>query len=315
MLNMLYPPLEPYAVHRLRVAEIHEVHVEECGRVDGVPVVFLHGGPGSGCSEAHRRYFDPAFYRIVLFDQRGSGRSSPAGETQDNTTADLISDMETIRNTLGIDRWMVFGGSWGATLALLYAQAHPERVKGLVLRGVFLARETDMDWFFRELQRLLPEAWMRFSREIPQGRDLIDWYHASLHGKDRTLALRAAQTWDDWSGQVVNWQRDETRTVEDTPESRERLLAKIRLETHYAHHRYFIEENAILRRIDMLPSVPVSIVHGRLDLACNMDAAWRLHHAIAGSRLITLERAGHLMSEPDMAQALVRETDRMRELL
>ena len=138
MLNMLYPPLEPYAVHRLRVAETHEVHVEECGRVDGVPVVFLHGGPGSGCSEAHRRYFDPAFYRIVLFDQRGSGRSSPAGETQDNTTADLISDMETIRNTLGIDRWMVFGGSWGATLALLYAQAHPERVKGLVLRGVFL---------------------------------------------------------------------------------------------------------------------------------------------------------------------------------
>lgn len=315
MLDMLYQPLEPYAVHRLRVDDPHELHVEECGRADGVPVVFLHGGPGSGCSEEQRRYFDPAFYRIVLFDQRGSGRSSPAGETQGNTTADLISDMERIRRALGIDRWMVCGGSWGATLALLYAQAHPDRVMGMVLRGVFLAREMDVYWFFRELHRLLPEAWARFTREIPQGSDLIDWYHARLHGKDRTLALRAAQAWNEWGSQVVNWQRDETPAAEDTPEARERLLAKIRIETHYAHHRYFIAENEILRRSGLLPAVPVTIVHGRLDLACNMDAAWRLHHAIAGSRLITVERAGHLMSEPDMARALVSETDRMRGLL
>ena len=315
MPNALYPPVEPYAIRRIRVDDIHEIHVEECGHPDGVPVVFLHGGPGSGCSNDHRRFFDPAFYRVVLFDQRGAGRSSPAGETRNNTSADLISDMERIRRTLGIERWMLFGGSWGATLALLYAQAHPERVSAMVLRGVFLARETDLVWFFRDLRRLLPEAWTRFSHTVDDADDLIAGYHQALHGDDRMRALRAAQAWDAWSSEVVSWQREKTPSTADAQAPDEPLLAKIRLETHYAQHRYFIQENRILDRADSLPEVPVSIVHGRLDLACNLLAAWQLQHAIPGSRLLVLERAGHLMSEPDMAQALVAETDRLRELL
>lgn len=312
---MLYPTAEPYAVHRIPVDEPHEIHVEECGNPEGVPVIFLHGGPGSGCSADHRRFFDPAFYRIVLFDQRGAGRSSPAGETRNNTSADLISDMERIRRTLGIARWMLFGGSWGATLALLYAQAHPERVSAMVLRGVFLARETDLLWFFRDLRRLLPEAWARFSHAVRDVDDLIGGYHQSVHGDDRARALHAAQAWNVWGSEVVNWQRDRTPSTADTQVPGEPLLAKIRLETHYAQHRYFIGENRILERADSLPVVPVSIVHGRLDLACNLLAAWQLQRAIPGSRLMVLERAGHLMSEPDMAQALVAETDRLRALL
>ncbi|MEJ2592595.1 MAG: prolyl aminopeptidase [Candidatus Thiodiazotropha sp.] len=315
MLNALYPSIEPYAIRRIRVDDIHEIHVEECGRPDGVPVIFLHGGPGSGCGDDHRRFFDPAFYRIVLFDQRGAGRSSPAGETRNNTSADLISDMERIRRDLGIERWMLFGGSWGATLALLYAQAHPGRVSAMVLRGAFLARETDLVWFFRDLRRLLPEAWTRFSHAVGDADDLIAGYYQALRGDDRTRALRAARAWDAWGSEVVNWQRARTPSTADTQAPGEHVLAKIRLETHYAQHRYFIEDNRLLDRADSLPEVPVSIVHGRLDLACNLLAAWQLQRAIPGSRLVVLERAGHLMSEPDMAQALVAETDRLRELL
>ena len=321
-MGSLYPCIEPYAVHDLRVDEPHRLYVEECGNPQGVPVIFLHGGPGSGCNTEHRRYFDPDFYRIILFDQRGSGRSRPLGVRLWNRTPDLVADMESIRRHLEINRWLLFGGSWGATLALEYASQHSDRVMGMILRGTFLARESDLTWFFIGLKRLFPQAWERFSGPVPDAGDLnrlIDGYHGLLHGDDPLSALDAARSWSDWGNQIVNWHRGQsTQKVEreaETQAQRELLLAKARIETHYAQHRYFIEENAILAGIHRLPPLPVTIVHGRFDLVCTIDAAWSLHRAISGSRLVEVADAGHLIDEPSMAAALVEETDRMRELV
>jgi proline iminopeptidase len=321
-MKTLYPACEPYAVHRISLEEPHELHVEECGNPRGIPVIFLHGGPGSGCAAEHRRYFDPTAYRIVLFDQRGSGKSTPAGEISRNRTPDIVSDMEVIRRHLAIDRWMLFGGSWGATLALLYALSYPDKICGIILRGTFLARASDMHWFFVGLRRIFPQAWQRFSEVIPDSSDLqslIDGYYARLHGTDLGLSLQAARRWSEWSRHAVNWHRTLSGEATDSkPESeaeRARLLAKVGIETHYAHHRYFIGENEILENIASLPAVPVSIVHGRYDLTCTLEAAWQLHKAIPGSRLIQVAQAGHLIEEPAMAAALIEETDRMQGLL
>jgi proline iminopeptidase len=328
-MKYLYPELEPYAVYRLHLADLHEVYVEECGNPKGIPAVFLHGGPGSGCAEEHRRYFDPAAYRIILFDQRGSGRSLPLGATQENTSQLLVSDMEGIRHQLGIRRWLLFGGSWGATLALLYAQTHPAAVRGMILRGAFLARPEDMDWFFVALQRLFPAQWKLFTQDLGEDGSLdalIDGYHAALHGEDHEFALRAARSWSAWGNVVVNWHRTMSREEEhraqrqstadtETEAAQERMLAKARVETHYAHHRYFLKPDQILSGISLLPSVPVSIVHGRFDLTCTMEAAWLLHRAIDNSRFIQVETAGHLIGEPAMTSALIEETDRMRTML
>ncbi|MES9991332.1 MAG: prolyl aminopeptidase [Candidatus Thiodiazotropha sp.] len=318
----LYPVAEPYAVHRMAVDKSHELYVEECGNPLGDPVLFLHGGPGSGCSIEHRRYFDPAFYRILLVDQRGSGRSKPLGETKTNTTRDLLSDLDSVRHHLQIEGWLLFGGSWGATLALLYALTYPDRTRGMVLRGSFLARQADLDWFFLGIRRLLPKAWERMTQGIPvrEGLDsLIDWYHAALHGDDLSLSLDAARRWSEWGSQVVNWNKGESRDKSDqgaeTETQREQMLAKVRIETHYARNRYFIRENEILERLESLPTMPVSIIHGRYDLTCTMESAWLLHRAIPDSRLVEVAEAGHLIDDPAMISALVMETDRMRELL
>ncbi|MES9970929.1 MAG: prolyl aminopeptidase [Candidatus Thiodiazotropha sp.] len=318
-MRSLYPSIEPYAIHHIRVEKPHEIYVEECGNPEGIAVVFLHGGPGSGCSAEHRRYFDPAFYRIILVDQRGSGRSKPLGETGGNTTQDLIADMELIRRHLEIPQWMLFGGSWGATLALLYALTYPNRTRGMVLRGSFLARQADLDWFFLGIRRLLPKAWERLSHGIPdrEGLDsLIDWYHAALHGDDLSHSLDAARRWSEWGSQAVNWNKGESRDKSDqgaeTATQREQMLAKVRIETHYAHNRYFIRENEILEGLESLPPMPASIVHGRYDLTCTMESAWLLHRAIPGSRLVEVADAGHLIDDPAMISVLVEETDRMR---
>jgi len=318
-MKSLYPSCEPYAVHRIRVEEPHELYVEECGNPRGVPVLFLHGGPGSGCGDDHRRYFDPEFYRIVLFDQRGSGKSVPLGEVMRNRTSDLVSDMEAIRRHLDIVKWALFGGSWGATLALVYALAHPHRLLGVILRGTFLARETDLDWFFIGLRRLFPQRWRHLSDHIPDCRgyrELIDWYYAALRGEDRALALDAARRWSEWSRHAVVWHKarstEGTGVEPETEAQRERLLAKVRIETHYAHHRYFMAENEILARVGALPAIPVSIVHGRFDLTCTLESSWLLHGAIPGSRLIHVAEAGHLIDDPVMAAALIEETDRLR---
>ncbi len=321
-MKTLYPPLDPHASHRIDVGGRHVLYVEECGNPRGFPVLFLHGGPGSGCSPDHRRYFDPSGYRIVLVDQRGAGRSTPLGGTHDNTTADLVSDLEIVRQRLGIERWVLFGGSWGATLALVYATHHPGRVLGMVLRGVFLARETDLAWFFHDIQRLLPQEWAAFADGLPatsQASDLIAWYHQALHANDRQVARQAANRWAEWGRCVVNWHRSDTAepgASSDDPQTRQtRLLAKAAIETHYAVHRYFIGENEILERVGNLPAWPVAIVQGRFDLTCTLEGAWHLHRAMAGSRLIEVAGAGHLIDEPAMVSALVEETDRLLELL
>jgi proline iminopeptidase len=321
---MPYPPIQPYATRRLAVAAPHTLYVEECGDPVGAPAVVLHGGPGSGCKDDLRRLLDPAFYRIVLFDQRGSGRSEPGGCTLANRTGDLVGDLERIRRALGIDRWLVLGGSWGATLALRYAQVHPTVVSGLVLRGVFLARERDLDWFLGAdgAARLFPADWQVFSGMIPESErgDLAAAYYRRVHGPDMgDDALAFARAWSAWEDRVATW----TLPGEQGPTAAEggggavpdRLLARVRIATHYARHRYFIGANQILEQATRLPAVPVSIVHGGRDLVCPIESAWALHRAIPDSRLIVVPSAGHLSSEPAMADALVGETDRFRDLL
>jgi len=316
-MNGLYPPLEPYDVQRVSVGQGHEVYVEECGCPEGDPVVFLHGGPGSGSASDHRRYFDPDYYRIILLDQRGSGRSTPLGETKHNTTWELVQDLDTVRKRLGIGRWLLFGGSWGATLALVYAQTHPDAVAGMVLRGTFLARPVDLRWFFEAegVARVFPEAWEAFCRPIPatERDDAARAYHRRVHGDDPVVALSWARAWSAWTDRVVTWTLPPAPQAQEADQDSERLLAKVRIETHYALHRYFIAEHPILERVDALPDAPVSIVHGRRDLTCALEASWTLHRAVQGSRLVVAD-AGHVASEPAMIDALVGETDRLRRL-
>lgn len=307
------------------------LYVEVCGHPRGVPVVVLHGGPGSGCRSDQRCLFDPGFYRIVLFDQRGSGRSLPHGCVLLNRTADLVEDLDRIRRELGIDRWLLFGGSWGATLALVYAQTYPEAVLGLVLRGVFLARQRDLDWFLGAdgVARLFPQDWQTFSQVIPKEErgDLVGAYYRRVHGPDPGRAIAFSQAWSAWEDRVATWTllgdsaahgkgiRDGEDNGASGGEDLERLLAKARIATHFARHRYFIASNQVLDGAPYLAEVPISIVHGQRDLVCPMEGAWALHGAIPGSRLIVVPSAGHLASEPEIIDALVGETDRLRDCL
>jgi len=314
-----YPALDVYAEHRIGVGGLHQLYVEESGCPEGVPVVFLHGGPGSGSRAEHRQYFDPGYYRIILLDQRGSGRSTPLGEVADNTTWALVRDLETVRARLNIRRWLLFGGSWGATLALVYAQTYPDAVAGMILRGAFLARPEDLQWFFsgRGVARVLPEAWEAFTRAIPtqERDDPVGAYHRRVHGGNLSVALDWARAWSAWTDAVVTWNLPSAARERATDEDPQRLLAKVRIETCYALHRYFVAGRSILDRIDMLPAVPMSIVHGRLDLTCVLESSWILHRSVSGSRLVIVPNAGHVASEPAMIDALVGETNRMRSLL
>lgn len=311
----LYPVLQPNHTINLDVGDSHKIYVEECGNPDGIPVIFLHGGPGKGCNERHRRYFNPKKYRIVIFDQRGSARSTPRGCTQANTTQDLIADMERIRTTLGIDSWLVYGGSWGAALGLLYTQQNPERVNGMILRGTFLARKTDLDWFSGNgVGRLLPDHWEKFMESVPEhlrGNPVASYY-ARLHGEDEEDRLAAARAWNEWSGRVVTYLMTEgaMESISD-----EQVLSEVSIETHYAEHLYFIEENQILQNVHRIPKVPVIIVHGRRDLTCTLDASWDLNRALPQSELNIVPNGGHLAGEGVMIDALVSATDRMIDLL
>jgi len=312
----LYPATEPYRVHALAVEGPHVLHVEEAGDPHGLPVVFLHGGPGSGSRPYHRQFFDPGRYRIVVFDQRGAGRSRPAGCTDANDTQRLIADMEQIRESLGIDRWLVFGGSWGATLGLLYAQAYPDRVLGLILRGTFLASQRDLDWFFKDgVRHIFPDAWEELVAPIslPERRDLIGAYHRRVNSEHRRERLEAARAWSQWTGRVVTYTLpvDATGSLADD----EKLLHEAAIELHYALNRYFLQPEQILDDAGKLPAVPVTIVHGRRDLTCTLEAAWRLHRVLPAAKLVIVAQGGHLASEPAMIDALVSETDRMAGVL
>ncbi|MEM9387626.1 MAG: prolyl aminopeptidase [Pseudomonadota bacterium] len=321
-MRSFYPEIDPYAVHALEVGEGHTLHVEEVGNPNGLAVVFLHGGPGSGCGPAHRRYFDPKRYRAVLFDQRGAGRSRPSGELRANTTAHLIEDLERIRAQLQIERWLVFGGSWGATLALLYAQAYPQRAAGLVLRGSFLARREDLEWFVSPLgvRRVFPDRWPDFASTVPAGEGDVISRAAEVirHGTDAERAA-VALGWEAYTSAVVT-QSLPNASVERSPaspdsEDQAREVAAASIELAYAASAFFIEENQILARMGRIAHLPATIIHGRRDLTCTADSAFALAAAMPEAALEIVRDAGHLGIEEGIIDALVRAADAMADRL
>ena len=308
----LYPSLEPYERRILDVGDGHSLYVEESGNPRGRPVVVLHGGPGGGSSPMMRRFFDPAHYRIVLFDQRGCGRSRPHASVTANTTQHLIRDIEQIRETLGIDRWIVFGGSWGATLALAYAQSHPARAAWLVLRGVFLGTAEELDWFYGGgAGRFYPDLWARFVDPIPEDErnDLIGAYHSRLFSGNFAEEARFARLWADWENALASV---ETRVFHDTPVDYARAFA--RLENHYFTNDCFLDpDGQLIANLSRMADVPGTIVQGQFDMICPPVTAWRLHRHWPGSTLRMVPMAGHALSEPGITAELVRIMDMLRE--
>ena len=311
----LYPEIEPYRTHRLAVDDIHDLHVEECGNPDGLPVVFLHGGPGTGVSAYHRRFFDPKRYRIVLFDQRGAGKSTPHAELRDNTTWHLVADIETIREHLGVARWVVFGGSWGSTLALAYAQKHPERAIALVLRGIFLGRPGEMRWF-NELDGgaswIFPERWARYLEHIPADErdNMVEAYWRRLDDDDEAIRLAAAHAWSDWEGgsTTLLHDPDEPGNFEDPQVA----LSVARAEAHYFRHGMFLETDQLLRDLERIRAIPATIVHGRYDIICPVKSAYELANAWpeADFRVVL---AGHSAADPAIVDVLVSATDALAD--
>ena len=305
----LYPPLDPFDQRIVDVGDGHKVYVEQCGNPAGIPVVVLHGGPGGGCSPAMRRYFDPAKYRIVLFDQRGCGRSRPHASVVANTTWHLVADIELIRVTLGIDRWIVFGGSWGATLALIYAQTHPENVAALALRGVFLMTQGELDWFYGGgAGRFWPDLWQRFVQLVPEEErgNLIEAYHKRLFSGDMMTETKYARAWAQWENALAAIDSD-GRTGE-SPADYARAFA--RLENHYFQHSGWLDsEHQILARTDRLANIPGVIVQGRYDMICPPLSAYTLAQQWPLAKLTFVGRAGHALSEPGISAELVRAMD------
>ena len=308
----LYPEIKPYRQHQLPVQSPHELYVEESGNPDGLPVLFVHGGPGSGTSAKNRCYFDPDKYRIILFDQRGAGQSTPHAELSDNTTQALLADMETIREALDVEQWILFGGSWGSTLSLLYAQQYRERVMALILRGIFLFRDEDLEWFYqRGASDIFPDHWEDFLRPIPkpQRNDLITAYHQLLTGDNELARMAAAKSWCAWEAHCATL-RPNPNMVELFSEPHF-ALAMARIEAHYMINQGFIEPNQILANANKLAGIPGIIVHGRYDMVCRLSNATALHHAWPESQLNIVRDAGHASSEPSITDALVRATRAM----
>jgi len=314
-MKTLFPDLEPFNSFFLQTKSIHSVYVEQSGNSQGIPVIFLHGGPCSGTKPSHRCFFNPEKYHIILMDQRGSGQSVPYGETEDNTTQNLIDDMEHIRKHLDIKQWLLFGGSWGGTLALLYAQQHKEKVTGMVIRGVFLARQKDADWFIKEgAGRIYPEKWQALTDclQVPSKSDPITALYNVVFGTDEVTKKRVVKAWNDWGGQVAllhDYQEDESRHIT------KKMERQVQMEIHYAQNKYFIKENQILNNCDILADIPCIIIHGRNDLVCPIEAGWSLHKALPNAEYIILPNAGHIAKGKEMIDALVNATDKMIELI
>jgi proline iminopeptidase len=308
----LYSQVEPFDRQMLDVGCGHKIYVEQCGHPDGLPVVVLHGGPGGGCSPAMRRYFDPSVYRIVLFDQRGCGKSRPHASVEANTTAHLVADIEAIRLALGIDTWMVFGGSWGATLALIDAEAHPDRVTQLILRGVFLMMQRELDWFYGGgAGAFWPDLWRGFSGIIPEDErgDLIGAYHKRLFSGDNMIEARFARAWAAWENALASIEHD--GPVGEAPSEYARAFA--RLENHYFTHKGFLEEDGqILRDRGRIEHIPAVIVQGRYDMICPPQSAWTLAQGWKQADLRLIPVAGHALSEPGISAELVQVMDGLR---
>ncbi len=311
-MQILYPDIKPYAEHRLQVSDIHDLYIEECGSPDGIPVVFIHGGPGGGCDPEYRCYFDPEKYRIILFDQRGCGRSKPHASLIDNTTQDLVADLEAIRESLDVDKWMLFGGSWGSTLALIYAERFPERVSAMVLRGIFLGRESDYDWLYKEgASKIYPDYWEDFNGHIPEDErgNLIAAYYSRLTGSDELSRMASAKAWSIWEARIATLHT--SHKILNQFSDPHTALSLARIEAHYFINNCFIEDNQILSNINKISQIPGIIVHGRYDMVCTLDNAWTLNQAWPISELHIVREAGHSGGEAGNVDALVRATKTM----
>ncbi len=313
-LQDLYPPLGPYESGYLPVSDGHSLAYELCGNPHGRPIVFLHGGPGAGCTPTHRRFFDPAAYRIVLFDQRGAGRSTPAATVDANTTAHLVADIESLRRHLRIDRWIVFGGSWGSTLALAYAAAHPEACRGLILRGIWLCRPVDLQWWFDGIRLIYPEYWEAFVSHIPQAEraDLLDAYLRRLLDPDPAVHMPAAAAWETYETSCERLMPPELRPPEPPPAN---SLAMPRIEAYYMRHGSFLRDNELIDAVPRFRHVPGVIVHGRYDMLCPVEGAVKLAAAWPEAQLSIVPEAGHSAFEPGIRRELVAATDRFRDLV
>ena len=310
----LYPPIEPYRTGRLRVSDVHELYFEESGNPQGKPVVFVHGGPGGGTDAKQRRFFDPEHYRIVLFDQRGSGQSTPHASLEDNTTWHLVADMEQLREHLGIAKWQVFGGSWGSTLALAYAEKHPDRVTELVLRGIFLLQKWETDWFYQGgTSFLYPDAWEEYLAPIPENErgDMVKAYYARLTSDDEKVRQEAARAWSVWEGKTTYLLENKAQVERCSGDAFS--LAFARIECHYfIHNGFFERDTQLLDDVGRIRHIPTIIVHGRYDVVCPMKAAWDLHRAFPEADLRIVPDAGHSAFEPGNVHELILATDSFR---
>ena len=310
--EQLFPPIEPYETGRLPLDSGHVMYWEQSGNPHGRPALFLHGGPGAGATPVHRRFFDPAVWRVVIYDQRGAGRSEPQGGLENNTTQHLIDDIEALRNHLGIDKWLVFGGSWGSTLGLAYGQAHPEACTGFILRGIFLGRQQELDWFLYGMKTVFPESWDRLVEPLDaeERKDILSAYHKRLLDPDKTIHLEAARLWSAYEGACS--------TLLPSPEtvaafSGDHLAyALARIEAHYFVNDLFMEENALLENIDRVRHLPGVIVQGRYDMVCPIYTADALHRAWPEADYVVIPDAGHSAMEPGIRTALLRATERLK---
>lgn len=310
--EFLYPPIDPFDQRIIDMRDGHRIYVEQCGNPDGIPVIVLHGGPGGGCSPAMRRYFDPTAFRVILFDQRGCGRSRPHASVLQNTTWHLVNDIEVIRKELGISRWICFGGSWGATLALVYAITYPDRVAHMVLRGVFLMTKAELDWFYGGgAGAFFPELWSRFVNAIPADErgDLIAAYHRRLFSGNVMEETRFGRIWANWENALASIHND--GPLGESPAEYARAFA--RLENHYFHNGGFLEEDGwILREKSRIKHIPATIIQGRYDMICPPVSAWRLAQGWDSCEIRLVPFAGHALSEPGISEGLVRAMDSLR---
>jgi proline iminopeptidase len=313
--RQLFPDIKPNNSWYLQRGEIHTIYVEECGNSEGIPVIFLHGGPGTGCMPAHRRFFDPEIYRIILFDQRGCGKSTPHCSIEENTTWDLVADIEAIRKELTIDKTVLFGGSWGSALALAYAQTYPENVSALILRGIFLCRSQEIGWFYQDgTNRLYPDYWQDFIAPVEPGKrsDLVNAYHELLTSPNELEKMAAARAWVQWETRCSQLTHNDTHNSDDHSPA---ALAMASIENHYFVNDSFFKPNQLLGNMHLLADIPGIIVHGRYDAICPLENAWELHEAWPLSELDIIPAAGHSAFEPGNVDALLHATEKISRML